>query len=153
MHYINTTDYIIDGDNFILEIRFKNVHTKLTDICSRARFTIHGKNSFIYVAFHDPACPLGTLVQLSEVNYSKQTESRDYLLYDLSEWKTLMIKNVEKHVSMYMDGNLILKGSYTRSIGGLHTIKVAFVGNGMIDHVKMTDLNTRKEYFDDFTTP
>lgn len=150
--FISYTFYkekLVNGDNFICEARVRNSGLEhsipLSDIMMYV-FTdsgMHGLSineyGYSYIKFISGENTIkGDQFNLSGFDFNP------------SNWHIMKIQVVNKKTTFYIDGKIVLKMDYKKSMGFANEITLRFKGCGAVDYVKVLNLNNKILFYKDF---
>jgi len=133
----------VNGDDFILQTRFKNPEEWPGSRCNSVFLSIVGKQEFIYLNFANPGCSYWIHCRLSEKKMDKRNDNLTGFAFNLSEWQDVRVENRNKKIAVYINNILRYSNSYTKSIGEILGVTIQFQGNGYLKSYSLTDLNKK----------
>lgn len=140
----------IDGDNFLLETRFKNSRENGGITCYDAVFQLICQNNTNSILLMEEGCSQFSGIKFGETLLEGEYEDLSAFKLDIKGWNVLNILVENKHVQVSINSNLVYEGSYTQPNGKIVGIENRFKGSGMLDYIKIQDLTTQQIYSDDF---
>ena len=155
-------EFEIDGDNFELNTRFKSSEALggitcydfiVNIICANDYF----KNNNINVNINKPhirlmefGCSMYSGLAIGETSLDGKTDDLTTFVFKPGEWNTLSILIKKKNVEIIVNDDVIYTGTYDKPNGKIVGIENTFKGTGMLDYIKIKDLNTDQVFIDDF---
>lgn len=149
--YVNNFGW--NGDSLNLEVRFKNPERAKSFYCFDSYFILIGENfEAIKVNFIDESCKNGNATKFAFLEFANTRISGENLpfLLDLSQWHTLKISTKNNSGKIFIDGELLYQTGYEGAIGRIKMINCAFKGSGVVDWIRVSNLNGNILYFEDF---
>lgn len=140
----------IDGDNFKLEARFKNSEELGGITCYDFILRIICENNLNYLKLMENGCSQFSGVKFGETRLEGNQDNLSAFKLNLKDWNTLLLMVSNKNVEVFINNNLIYKGSYQKANGSIVGLENVFKGTGMLDYLKIQDLNSKKVFFEDF---
>lgn len=147
--YVFYKEKLIDGDNFIYEARVRNSKQENAVPCSDIIMYIHSdtamhgfamnENGYAYIKFISGENTIkGDEYNLSRFNFNS------------SEWHVMTIKVVNKKTTFYVDGEEVLGMDYKEPLGYANELTLRFKGCGAVDYVKVSNLDGKVVYEENF---
>lgn len=140
----------IDGDNFEMNLRFKNSKETAGITCFDFVLTLYCEKEISHIKLMEMGCSSYSGVKVGELEINGVDEDLTALTFDPTCWNNLDVVVKENTIQVLMNKKLVLSRSYKGSNGNIVGIEQKFKGTGMLDYISLTDLDTQKEYFDDF---
>lgn len=143
-------DFEIDGDNFEMKVRFKNSEKTGGITCYDFVTTLFCEKNFIYFKLMERGCSGYSGIKVGKTELNGVDENLSSFTFNTERWNNLYIVVKEKKVQVFVNNELIFSNSYQGSNGKILGIEQMFKGIGMLDYVRLKDLGTQQEFFDDF---
>lgn len=140
----------IDGDNFEMDIKFKNSKDIGGITCYDFNLRLFCENETNYLKFMEEGCERFSGLKMGETILDGVDEDLSSFKINTLNWNNLNILVENKNVKITINNKIIFTGSYTTPNGMLVGIENIFKGSGMLDYIKIRDLKTQKLFFDDF---
>ena len=143
-------EFEIDGDNFEMEVRFKNSKKSGGITCYDFITRLFCENNLSYFRLMEKGCSgfSGLKVGTTEVTGVQQNLSS--FTFDDERWNKLSVIVQEKKVQIFLNEELIYSNNYQGSNGKIVGIEQVFKGTGKLDYIRLKDRGTQREFFDDF---
>ncbi|MFC2110648.1 hypothetical protein ACFLRU_07050 [Bacteroidota bacterium] len=123
-----------NADNFIFKTRIKRASYWPVLRCYGMEIIIAGEKGDISFKFIKPGCSKWANYKLSEKIVDGDSKQVTSLGIDFSDFKTILIKNINQSVSLIVDEQEIINDTYKKSIGNICGISYIFHGNGSVDY-------------------
>lgn len=122
----------IMNDNFVFETTLKNGFKDGTSACQFVQVLIQCKNDIIAIPLSARAC-IGEL-QLYHCGASAKSADADLSKFgtDLSQWTTLKVETVNKHVVFYVNGEKAYELDFPNEPTGVVGVQYRFGGVGAV---------------------
>ena len=133
-------------DNFMFETTFKNAIHDQRLYCASFQLQIDGMNGKIRFKFVRSGCSLWVLNYLSEKRFEGGKKELPEFVLDLSQWQDIKMTNLNRVVTVQVNGKQIFKDTYQRSIGLIKGVSLEFEGNGFVKNCTLQSLNHRILY-------
>lgn len=143
-------NFNIDGDNFILETRFKNTEDTGGISCYDFTLNLICSNSRNYFTLMEEGCSRYSGLKIGEKVLKGVDEDLSRFKLNHRDWNDLQVKVIDKDVEVFLNNELIYQGSYTMNNGKLLGIEAVFKGAGIWDFIRIKDLGTNVKFTDDF---
>lgn len=150
VNFINTHLTSIDGDNFELLVDVKASPPRPGVRCSQVRVTIYGDSSNHMVDIMKPGCAHWSKLQFSELHKDGRSEGPDFLGADLTAGGTIVLKVVNRHATLLINGREAYKHTYEKALRHIYGLDIMFAGIGTIRSVQLNDLKTGKRFAGNF---
>lgn len=118
------------ADNFIFETTFKKEAEKTGIYCQSVQFQVICLENRIRFNFRSSGCSSKVLNIISEKRYEGTNSDLSKFVLNLNQWNTVKLLNKNKHVTLFVNGKLIFKETYSKSLGGLRGVFVEFERSG-----------------------
>ncbi len=156
--YTYSKELPVQGDNMLFEIRLRYILLNGWDICQNINVTINFSNGFINLPLQYAGCEKSGNLTFSEKTLSGNNFNLSSFSNDFTTPKQLMVKTINKQLTIYLNNNEIFKDSYSTSLGRMMMIKISFTGTGALDYVRVMNEHRQTVLEDDFncdrvTTP
>lgn len=143
-------EFGIDGDNFELNTRFKSSEALGGITCYDLVFRVIFEYDNSNINLMENGCSQFSGMKIGETVLSGDHDDLSSFKFNLDTWNDLKIFIKDKAAKVYINNNEIYAGDYEETNGKIIGLEVVFKGTGMLDFVHIKDLNTQKEYKDDF---
>lgn len=140
----------IDGDNFEFETRFKNSKALGGITCYDFIIRLNCENNLNYLNLMESGCSQYSAIKFGESFLNGSQNNLSSFKIDPEKWNVLKVIVKEKHVDVFINNKLIFNGDYKQPNGNIIGIENVFKGSGMLDYIRIKDLKTSNEFFDDF---
>lgn len=143
-------DFDIDGDNFELTTRFKNSKQIGGITCYDFIFRLICEQNSNYLKLMEMGCSQFSGIKIGEKIIEGAYEDLSLFTFDLNRWNTLRLIVRNNKVKIIINDNLIYEFTYQEPNGKILGIENVFKGSGVIDFIHIKDLNTDREFIEDF---
>jgi hypothetical protein len=133
-------------EDFIFETVFKNPLRKNGISCNSTQFQITGINGIIRFKLASPGCSSKIINVLSEQRFDGDKDDLSQFVLEQENWNKVKLINRNKNVSLFVNGKLLYKGSYQKSLGEIKGLFIEFEGNGFVKTCNLTAKNGRNLY-------
>lgn len=140
----------IDGDNFEMNLRFKNSKETGGITCYDFVLTLFCKNDYSHFNLMETGCSSYSGIKVGELDINGVDEDLSSLTFDPNCWNNLYVIVKENTVQVFVNEALVFSDDYEGSNGNIIGIEQLFKGSGVLDYVHLKDLGTKEEFFDDF---
>lgn len=134
------------SDNFIFETTFKKAVQEKGIYCNSMQFQVSGTDNMIRFNFVNSGCSSRVLNIISEQTFTGAKNDLSQFVLDLDQWNTVKLVNRNKNLSLFMNGKLLFRGKYKKSIGDLRGVFVEFKGNGYVKKCSLKSLEEEELY-------
>ena len=148
--YSNIQKFNINGDNAVFETRFRNNSKERQAPCNDMWFKLIGMEGILQMHFLTTNCTGFIDMTFGEKNLKGSKHDLAQFGIDIYSWKKAQLKVINKTVHVYLDGALIFKTQYTKSVGAIVGIEIVSRTSGETDYVKLYNGNNKLVYEDDF---
>jgi hypothetical protein len=148
--YFNIRKFNVSGDNLAFETRFRNKAKGVNSHCNDMWFRLIGMDGVSQMHFLTTGCAGYIDMAFGDKTLSGSKEVLTQFGLNMHTWKKARLEVNDKNVRIYLDGSLILKTKYTKSIGPIVGIEVTSRINGETDYVKLYNSKKQLIYEDDF---
>ncbi|WP_299547208.1 hypothetical protein [Seonamhaeicola sp.] len=143
-------EFDIDGDNFELNLRFKNSKELGGITCYDFIFRIICENEVNHLNLMEAGCSQFSGMKIGETVLSGVHDDLSLFRLNLGSWNDLRILVENKNVSVFVNNEQIYSGVYEQANGKIIGLENVFKGTGMLDFIRIKDLVSEKSYFEDF---
>lgn len=133
------------GDNLFIKTRVRNVYNDKWATCQTLRFVILGTEGALIIPFTKLGCVSNINLMMNDYYLSGKENDLSAFGVDLSHFRDISIKIVDKNVSIIVDAKKIYQASYNESIGNFVGIRYRFLGAGDVESLEILDQNTNKQ--------
>jgi hypothetical protein len=148
--YFNVRNFDVSGDNVAFETRFRNKTQEANSHCNDMWFRLIGMNGVSQMHFLTTGCTGYVDMAFGDKKLSGSKEVLTQFGLNMHTWKKARLEINKKNVRIYLDGTLILKTQYSKSVGQIVGIEVTSRINGETDYVKLYNSANKLIYEDDF---
>lgn len=142
----NYTPLRYSADNFIFETTFKKNAEKTGIYCQSVQFQIIGLQNRIRFNFRSSGCSSKVLNIISEKRFEGTNNDLSQFVMNLNQWNAVKLLNKNKHLSLFVNGKLIFKGTYSESLGDLRGVFVEFERSGYFKNCSLKALDGKILY-------
>jgi|WetSurMetagenome_2_1015567.scaffolds.fasta_scaffold81719_2 hypothetical protein len=140
----------ITGDNFTLVSEIRNNVNEGGAFCQYSEIVIKFENGRLLTPFSNIGC-----TSILDINYGDKYlkgSENDFsaLGTNFSDWKTIKIQVINKHVSVYIERKKVFDLAFNASLGKLIGIHYLFNGCGSVRKTELFDQNSNLVYSDYF---
>jgi hypothetical protein len=139
VNFYQTTSEDISGDDFTLNIKLRTSSDRPGVRCSQVWTKVFGDHYYHDVLLLKPGCTNWSTIGFSENRAYGGSSDLRALGVDLSGGGEIRLQVKNRQAEVYVNGNLIYTGSYTKSIGNIQGIGIDFSGIGTIEKVELSD--------------
>jgi hypothetical protein len=150
LSYLNFQKFNIDGDHAVFETRFRNNSKERQAPCNDMWFKLIGIEGMLKMHFLTTGCTGFIDMTFGEKNLKGSKHDLSQFGIDMQSWKKAQLKIINKTVHVYLDGALIFKIQYSKSVGAIVGIEIISRTSGETDYVKLYNGNNKLVYEDDF---
>lgn len=143
-------NFQIDGDNFEMKVRFKNSQKTGGITCYDFFLTLFCERDITSIKLMEKGCSSYSGLKIGKLDLNGVDEDLSSLTFDSERWNNLRVIVKEKRVEIFINKELVFFNTYEGSNGNIVGIAQLFKGTGMLDYLRIKDLNTNQEFFDDF---
>jgi hypothetical protein len=142
----------VDGENFSFETRIKNSLDEGGLTCQYFQLNIICEQGRISIPFCNPGCIANIHLHVAEVFKDGSKNDLSPFGIDLSTWRSLKIKTVDKKLDVYVDGERIFQLAFKKDLGPIAGFHYQFYGCGAVADVKLYNANNGLSFQDKFDT-
>lgn len=135
-HYIDDFGSL-HSDNFSIQARFKNTYFKGDSPCQESILTIVCTTGFFSIPFSRPGCVGELKLWFNDKVYRGKDNDLSAFGCSFDDWQNLRFEVKNKKAKIYLNGNLIQSGTYTKSAGNVVGLRFEFMGAGIIDDIRI----------------
>lgn len=151
VNYFNVGDFKkVYGENFAVETRLKNSLENGALTCQYCQLTIICEQGMISIPFCSPGCVANIHLHIGDVFKAGGKNDLSAFGIDLSEWRNVKIKTVNKLVEVYVDDKKIFQLPFKQALGRIAGFHYKFYGCGAVDAVKLYNEKNELCFSDDF---
>lgn len=140
----------IDGDNFEMETRFKNSLETGGISCFDVVLRIICEKGINNLRLMEAGCSQFSGLKFGELIINGNQNDLSAYKVDPSDWNHLKVTVKQKQVQIKLNGMDIFSGQYDMSNGNIVGIENMFKGSGVLDFVRLKDLNSGAKYQEEF---
>jgi hypothetical protein len=148
--YYNVRNFNVNGDNVTFETRFRNKAQEENSLCNDMIFNLVGLKGMFKIHFVTAGCTGFIDMAFGEKLINGGTQSLTPFGTNMQPWKKALLEVINKTVNVYLDGRLIYKTKYSRSVGTIVGIELTSRSSGETDYVKLYNEKKQLVYEDDF---
>jgi len=130
---------LIKSDNFVFETRIKNSLTEGALVCQSSQVNLICENGFISIPFCSPGCASNIHLHVSDVFKSGKTYDLSSFGTDLSDWRKISIRSINKDMTVYIDDKPVYHLLYSKDLGRIAGFHFSFLGSGAVDEIHLAD--------------
>jgi hypothetical protein len=153
VYYINNRlfkEFEIDGDNFEFNTKFKNTKNLGGITCYDFIMRLVCENNTNFINLVEEGCSQYSAIRFGEIQLNGERQNLSDFKVDIKNWNTLHIIVREKQVEVFINDELIYKEKYQESNGEIVGVENVFKGSGLLDYIKIKDLNSGKTFIENF---
>jgi len=139
----------ISGDNFVLNTSIRNVYRDKWAVCQKAVIAIVGIEGGLMIPFSIPGCASELGMMLSDKMISGKEHDLSSLGIDLSTFKDIQIKTVNKNITVFVEDTAVYSNHYTKSVGDIIGVQFYFLGAGEVKNISIKNLTGSTTLLDD----
>ncbi|SKB38970.1 hypothetical protein SAMN05660776_0898 [Salegentibacter holothuriorum] len=143
-------NFQIDGDNFEMKVRFKNSEKSGGITCYDFFLTLFCEKDIASFSLMEKGCSSYSGIKVGKLELNGVDEDLSSLTFDSDCWNNLSVTVRENRVKVFINKELVFSNTYEGSNGNIVGIGQLFKGTGKLDYLRIKDLGTNKEFFDDF---
>jgi len=140
----------IKCDNFTLISEIKNNVEEGGSSCQYSEIVLKFENGRLLTPFSNIGCTSTLNVHYGDKNLKGSENDFSALGTNLSDWKTIKIQAINKHVSVFIEGKKVFDLAFNASLGKLVGLHYLFNGCGSVREIKLFDQNNILVYSDYF---
>ena len=140
----------LSGDDFTMEVSFKNIYDKGAGICQNTGITVMCEEGVIYIPFSIPGCVGNLNIFCSEIEQKGTENNFSGFGVDYSVWNRLKCVVDNNILSIYLNNNFLHKIAYEKPLGQVAGLSFSFTGAGAIDNVLLTNNDGVYVFEEDF---
>ncbi|TMU57296.1 hypothetical protein [Flagellimonas algicola] len=140
----------VDGDNFEMEVRFKNSKETGGITCYDFITRLYGEENLVYLKLMETGCSGYSGIKIGETEVTGAKENLEGLTFLDERWNILRLEVKNQKVYVFINDQLIYSDIYEGKNGSIVGIEHVFKGSGILDYVRLKDGTTQREFFDDF---
>jgi len=154
INYFNVGDFKeAYGENFTLETRLKNNIAEGALVCQYTQLSVICENGMISIPFANAGCIANIHLHISEIIKTGRKNDLGAFGIDLSCWRNIKIKTINKNVEVYVDDKKIYQVLFNEELGRITGFHYKFYGCGAIDMVTLYNAKIQQCFFDEFSKP
>ena len=152
----NLSDFDYDTDNIIFETRVKNPHEEGGISCFDISIDLNGlvDNKLGILSFNivKPKCTRFARIRVGDSFYPKEKSDilLDKLGINFDDWNIVKVKTHNNRLKIFVNNEELYDFPYKGKIGILKFMQIYFKGTGSVDWVKISDLEGKILYNEDF---
>jgi hypothetical protein len=134
----NSRDFKIDGNNFVFTTSFKMDSTGV--VCPGAALLLKGEHEYMYINFGAKGCESDIKMSIAERKFDGKNRDLTSFGTSMYAWQNIQVRNQNQTIIIELNGKVIFKTTYTKSLGELKEVGFIFNGNGIIKQTKVDRL-------------
>ncbi len=151
VNYFNVGNFKkADGDNFTFETRMKNSLQDGALTCQYCQVSIICEQGMISIPFCNPGCAANIHLHIGDILKNGRNNDLSPFGVDLSSWRNIKIKAINKLVEIYVDDKKIFYLPFSQNLGRVAGFHYQFYGCGAVDEIKLYDEKNELCFADDF---
>ena len=151
VNYFNVGDFKkAYGENFSFETRLKNSLEDGALTCQYCQLSIICEQGMMSIPFCNPGCIANIHLHISDILKTGRKNDLSPFGVDLSSWRNIKIKTVNKLVMIYVDNKKIFYVPFNQNLGRITGFHYQFYGCGAVDGVKLYNEKNELCFADDF---
>lgn len=139
------------AENFSFETRLRSSIKEGALVCQYVQLTLICQNGMISLPFSHPGCVSNIHLHVSDVLMNGKKKDLSAFGIDLSQWRTIKIKSVNRNLSVAVDEKNIYNLTFTKDLGEITGFHYKFYGCGSVDWIRLFDGGDQLRFSDDFT--
>ncbi len=149
--YFNIREFEgITGDNFSFETKIKNNHLEPELICQNCYIFIYCELGTIVLPISTKGCVSDINLLVSDVVIQGKTNDLSGFGCDLSDWRKILGKVVNKNLKISIDDKEIYDLTFNNSLGKIKGWHYFFKGCGAVEYLNLYDSTKTVVYQEDF---
>jgi hypothetical protein len=153
VNYFNVGDFKkVYGENFIVETGLKNSLEDGALTCQYCQLTIICEQGMISLPFCNPGCTANIHLHVSDVFKTGRQNDLSAFGIDLTTWRNIKLKTVNKVVEVYVDDKKIFQQSFKQQLGRITGFHYKFYGCGAVSTVRLYNEKNELCFADDFNS-
>jgi hypothetical protein len=129
----------VSGDNLKITSSIKSVLKEKWTVCQSVRIVILGTEGAIIIPLSKLGCVSEINLLLNDVFLPGKENDLSAFGVDLNTNREVIIQNINKQVTISIDGNKIYTNKYNESIGRFVGVRYRFMGAGVVNNIKISD--------------
>lgn len=140
----------ISGTDFQLETAIKQTYSEAAAVCQTAEIRVLCTKGHFQIPLSIPGC-VGTLILwMSEKRIAGESADLSAFGTDMSQFQHLTLVVQSKAVTIFLGGNIIFEGEFVEDPGDVVGIRYRFLGNGIVDYLRLKNGENNMVLEDDF---
>ncbi len=140
----------IDGDHFEMKVRFKNSKETGGITCFDFLSNLYSEKNLSYFRLMESGCSGYSGIKVGDTEVTGIKENLSSITFNKENWNILHVIVENNTVVIFINDQMIFSGNYQGSNGKIVGLEYRFKGTGIIDYIRLKDLGTNQEFFDDF---
>lgn len=140
----------VSAANFTLETSIRNDPAEGALVCQYSQVTLICENGMISIPFCYPGCASKAHLHVAEVFRDGNKNDLSPFGCDLSGWRNIRIKSIDRNVSVLIDGKPVYNLTYTKDLGRIAGFHYKFYGCGSVDMIDLQDGRNKVIYKEEF---
>jgi len=140
MGYMLSKDFNVQADEFQMEatLRFDSLYAPS---CPMVNLLIKGNKDYAWITLGNKGCESNLGIKVSDVNINGKTNDLSALGIDAFSWQRVHVTLSNGTFILSVNGNIVHKAAYNKTLGDLKEIDLFFNGIASIDNVRFGDSN------------
>lgn len=140
----------ISGTDFQLETAIKQTYSEAAAVCQTAEIRVLCTNGHFQIPLSIPGC-VGTLtLWMSEKRIAGESADLSAFGADMSQFQHLKLVVQSQTVTVFLGGNIIFEGKFEENPGDVVGIRYRFLGNGVVDYLRLKNGDNNMVLEDEF---
>ena len=139
----------VTSDDFVFTTRIKNSLSEGALVCQNAQVNLICENGFISIPFCSPGCAANIHLHVSDVFRSGKNYDLSTFGTDLSDWRKISIRSINKDMTVFVDNKPVYHLVYTKDLGRIAGFHFSFLGTGAVDEINLAD-DKKVSYHEEF---
>jgi len=149
LSYYNIREFDgVGSDHFMIEARLKM--DGITGICSIAEMTVIDEQDASWVSITSKGCEGNLRLKVGNSKVSGINNDLSGLGTELTTWQRFRLIINNGRAKIYLNDKLVRDMSVDTGRGGIMGLIFTFTGNGVIDYVRLQDLESNQSYTEEF---
>lgn len=140
----------ISGTDFQLETAIKQTYSEAAAVCQTAEIRVLCTNGHFQIPLSIPGC-VGTLtLWMSEKRVDGESADLSAFGAEMSQFQHLTLVVQSQAVTVFLGGNIIFEGEFEEDPGDVVGIRYRFLGNGVVDYLRLKNGDNNMVLEDEF---
>lgn len=139
----------LPSNAFVLEARVKYEDTQQL-ICPLAELKIIDESDASWLSIIQKGCESNLFLKVGEAMLSGRENDFSALGTEMAEWQTIKLVSADGQLKCYLNDQLALERPFVGATGRIMGLVFTFTGRGLVDYVRLENLEGQVMYEDDF---